>query len=43
MAQTMQPPERDSALKVKMLKFAFWGVIDKKLPKGSFQPKYSIT
>ncbi len=29
-------PERNLVLKVKKLKFAFWGVIDKKLPQTEF-------
>ncbi len=32
----MQLRERNLALKVKKLKFAFWGVINKKLPQREF-------
>jgi hypothetical protein len=38
----MQLPERNSALEVKKLKSAFWGVINKNSPKGVSHPKYSI-
>jgi hypothetical protein len=38
----MQLPDINLTLEVKKLKFAFWGVNNKELPKGVSQPKYSI-
>jgi hypothetical protein len=38
----VQLPERNSAIEVKKLNFAFWEFLIKTFLKGASQPKYSI-